>query len=281
MPDEEPQKQKKKKKNAITSLRLGLRQVIGLDQTETMPDFTEQAIPVRVVWARRMARLRKRMSSWLKAIFHTLLGNILGLVGVGLVLAVILWPLMGLLLYGEPTPLIPRGDPARNTALTVVLTVVAGVGGAIALAISYRKQKQAEATNFLERLGTAAGQLGASSAAVQFAGIHALAALADEALIPSQQQQCLDVLCSYMRLPYDESTQRTTLTGVVTKRTWLSSTGSYDVTRTYEHRPAEIRVGQTIMQVIADHFRARAATSWSHLKSISASALFPLLTSHR
>ncbi|MGZ4561354.1 MAG: pentapeptide repeat-containing protein [Mycobacteriaceae bacterium] len=53
---------------------------------------------------------------------------------------------------------------------------------------------------------TAAGQLGHESAAVRLAGVYAMAALADDwhtANDDIQMQVCIDVLCAYLRLPYD------------------------------------------------------------------------------
>src|SRR5215475_7505150 len=53
-----------------------------------------------------------------------------------------------------------------------------------------------------ERFATAAGQLGSDKPpAVRLAGVYAMAGLADD--WPENRQTCVDVLCAYLRLPYD------------------------------------------------------------------------------
>ena len=52
-----------------------------------------------------------------------------------------------------------------------------------------------------ERFATAAGQLGSDQpAAVRLAGVYAMAGLADD--WPENRQTCVDVLCGYLRMPY-------------------------------------------------------------------------------
>lgn len=53
-----------------------------------------------------------------------------------------------------------------------------------------------------DRFTAAVAQLGDSSPAVQLGGAHALAGLADDAT-RTLRQTCIDVLCAYLRLPYD------------------------------------------------------------------------------
>ena len=53
-----------------------------------------------------------------------------------------------------------------------------------------------------ERFATAADKLGGDKpAAVRLAGVYAMAGLADD--WPENRQTCVDVLCAYLRLPYD------------------------------------------------------------------------------
>src|SRR5215831_9171348 len=53
-----------------------------------------------------------------------------------------------------------------------------------------------------ERFATAADQLGSDKPpAVRLAGVYAMAGLADD--WPENRQTCVDVLCAYLRLPYD------------------------------------------------------------------------------
>ncbi|MFD9437041.1 pentapeptide repeat-containing protein [Streptomyces sp. NPDC060002] len=87
--------------------------------------------------------------------------------------------------------------------------VVAGAGALVALVVAYRRQRVdehgalREATRLhTERFTAAVTQLGEESAAVRLGGVHALAGLADDAPTPGLRQTCIDVLCSYLRLPY-------------------------------------------------------------------------------
>jgi uncharacterized protein YjbI with pentapeptide repeats len=91
--------------------------------------------------------------------------------------------------------------------LKLVFGVVAGIGGVIALVVSYRKQRIAESAEdrdririFNERFITASQQLGAEQASVRLAGVYSLAGLADD--WEDQRQTCIDVLCAYLRMPY-------------------------------------------------------------------------------
>src|SRR5271170_7855916 len=53
-----------------------------------------------------------------------------------------------------------------------------------------------------ERFATAAGQLGDDKPpAVRLAGVYSMAGLADD--WEENRQTCIDVLCAYLRLPYD------------------------------------------------------------------------------
>lgn len=96
--------------------------------------------------------------------------------------------------------------------LKIALSVVAGFGGVVLLAVNYRKQRITEkehdlavekadredVQSFNERLGTAAEQLAHESPAVRLTGVYALAGLADD--WADKRQVCVDVLCGYLRL---------------------------------------------------------------------------------
>ncbi|MFI6395322.1 hypothetical protein [Nonomuraea sp. NPDC050540] len=103
------------------------------------------------------------------------------------------------------------------TLLDVVklsFAVIAGVGGVVALVVAYRRQLVAEAASKLEhakedrerdrvlneRFGSAASQIGIDQPTVQLAGVYAMAALADD--WPEQRQTCINVLCGFLRMPY-------------------------------------------------------------------------------
>ena len=52
-----------------------------------------------------------------------------------------------------------------------------------------------------ERFATAAEQLGSDKPAVRLAGVYAMAGLADD--WKENRQICVDVLCAYLRMPYE------------------------------------------------------------------------------
>ncbi|MET9628669.1 pentapeptide repeat-containing protein [Lentzea sp. NPDC006480] len=139
---------------------------------------------------------------------------------------------------GFPTTQAPRLD-----IIKVALTVVAGVGGVVALVVAYRRQRvteSAESREHLkllnERFGAACNQIGNESPTVRLAGVYALASLADE--WPEQRQVCIDVLCAYLRVHYEPS---------------LESEWYHD---------AESEVRLSITSVIARHLRDGAPVSW-------------------
>jgi hypothetical protein len=102
--------------------------------------------------------------------------------------------------------------------MKIALTVVAGIGGTVALTVAVRKQRFAERQHKLseadvdrqdrrildERFRNAVTQLGErESAAVRIGGAYALAKLADD--WPAERQTCINVLCGYLRFPYSSS----------------------------------------------------------------------------
>ncbi|ONI77573.1 hypothetical protein BWI15_03440 [Kribbella sp. ALI-6-A] len=111
----------------------------------------------------------------------------------------------------------PRSDPAEPAAdqqrllaelVKIALGLAAGVGASVALIIGYRRARVEEAGShrddrrlFSSRYQDAADLLGHDKAAVRLAGVYAMSRLADD--WNEQRQQCIDVLCAYLRLPYD------------------------------------------------------------------------------
>jgi uncharacterized protein YjbI with pentapeptide repeats len=202
---------------------------------------------------------------------------------IGLLPAVV-WTLLGLAAAGVAAMILftrlLRGDwPWGRGALDettsgadvtkVVLTVIAGLGAAVALVVAYRRQRDAELARFDERFAAAAAQLGAPTAAERLAGVYAMAALADT--WEKHRQQCIDVLCGYLRLPYDPT--NALLTTVVSEHSWpvagvdkdgRGATGKE--TRTYEQLPNDREVRLTIISTITRHLRdpsdGGAPTSW-------------------
>jgi uncharacterized protein YjbI with pentapeptide repeats len=126
----------------------------------------------------------------------------------------------------------------------LVFASVAGAGALVALVVAYRRQRVAEdrSTVFNERFATAATQLGDSQPAVRLAGAYAMAGLADDWV--ENRQTCVDVLCAYLRLPYDPDPG---------KHAPPADRAAYLGNREVRH---------TIIRIICDHLRPEAAESW-------------------
>jgi uncharacterized protein YjbI with pentapeptide repeats len=94
-----------------------------------------------------------------------------------------------------------------------------------------------------ERFAAAAGQLGGDKPpAVRLAGVYAMAGLADD--WPENLQTCVDVLCAYLRLPYDPDPGDDVAP---------AERAAYRADREVRH---------TVIRVIAAHLKAGAAVSW-------------------
>ena len=170
---------------------------------------------------------------------------VVGLAG----LAWLAWVLLGLAGYRH------HGAPAlKDTVgvLQLVFATVAGAGALVALIVAYRRQKIAEADSvhdrtrvFNERFTTIAAQLGDAQPAVRLAGVHAMAGLADD--WEQNRQTCVDVLCAYLRLPYDPD----------------PGDDADPAERTAYRANREVR--HTIIRLIGAHLRPGAAVSWQGL----------------
>ncbi len=168
------------------------------------------------------------------------------ILGVGLMCAAI-WSMW--LAVGRP-PLTHTWDTqAQLDIVRTSLILTGGVGGFAALVVFYRRQRIAEYGQRREnvrlcneRFTIASEQLGHESAAVRLAGIYAIAALADE-WIP-QRQTCIDVLCGYLRMPYQSAEDQSG---------W---------------REGEREVRLSVIRAIRDHLRrdrAKDALTWQGL----------------
>lgn len=149
--------------------------------------------------------------------------------------------------------------------MQLVLTLIGGIGAAILVVVAYRRQRDLETARFDDRFAAAAAQLGADTAAERLAGVYAMAALADT--WRQHRQQCIDVLCGYLRLPYDPA--EGLLAEVVKERTWpvgeADKHGRGEMqkeTRTYRSLPNDREVRHTIIRVITEHLRDAAPIPW-------------------
>ncbi|MEU8343764.1 pentapeptide repeat-containing protein [Spirillospora sp. NPDC048832] len=137
--------------------------------------------------------------------------------------------------------------------------VVAGLGGLVALVVAYRKQRTEENAALREdtklhsdRFTAAVAQLGDSSPAVQLGGVHALAGLADDAPTRQLRQTCIDVLCAYLRLPYDPDPGDAPAEG--------QDPAEHARARAAFRAIREVR--HTVIRIIGNHLRDDAAVSW-------------------
>ncbi|WP_067137748.1 pentapeptide repeat-containing protein [Microtetraspora malaysiensis] len=148
--------------------------------------------------------------------------------------------------------------------IKISLAVVGGIGGAVALVVAYRKQRLAEEDNhrareqnqrareaarredtklYAERFDKATDKLGSGAPAIRLAGVHALAALADD--WDGGRQMCIDVLCAYLRMPPEPEPDTEDDPGA--HGSWRAM--------------SEVRA--TIIRLIATHLRESAPISWS------------------
>lgn len=153
-------------------------------------------------------------------------------------------------------------DPIDITKLS--FTVAGGVGAAVALVVAYRRQRDVEQGRFVERFGAAAAQLGDRDVAVRIAGVYAMAGVADESS-GLRRQQCIDVLCGYLRLPYSpELGSASHRTKLVLTGPRIEATGAPfgQQEEHLEYRQNDKQVRATILRVISDHLRNHEY-SWS------------------
>jgi hypothetical protein len=145
------------------------------------------------------------------------------------------------------------------------LPAIAGVVIAVALVVVYRRQKDTERAQFAQRFGAASAQLGDLDTAVRIAGVYAMAAAADESPVFSRRQQCIDVLCGYLRLPYDPDSGRNNLSEFVSTTTWSATPPAVNIeeTRRQAVRQNDREVRDTIVRVLSQRLSGAADTSWS------------------
>lgn len=152
-----------------------------------------------------------------------------------------------------------RDETPNQLDLTrIALAVAVVVGGAAALAVIYRRQHDRERGRYSELFGAAAQQLGDADVAVRIAGVYALAGVADEFGLRGRRQQCIDVLCGYLRLPYEPEDGANHL---VTRSESVEQWGT-KVERVFRVRQNDREVRRTIVRVISAHLREHADVSW-------------------
>jgi uncharacterized protein YjbI with pentapeptide repeats len=183
-------------------------------------------------------------------------------IAAGLGLAAGLIEVFSWLAYGTWKPWDRAATVEVPDLVKLALAVVAGIGAAQALVVGYRRQRNLEQDQagrrdqirlMTERFGAAATQLGGAHAAVRLAGVYAMAGLADE--WTDQQQQCIDVLCAYLRLPYQPVTETDLPESRSLERTVQEGAGTKRDTQTWKNSPGEREVRLTVIRVIRDHLQ--------------------------
>lgn len=211
-------------------------------------------VKVRQMWRRHLPRLR----AWSIALrlrhinlFFAMAFSLAGAVVIAIAAA---WLLAPRLNVGTQTT--PPADLTR-----IALTIAAGVGGVVALVVAYRRQRDLEQGRFIEGFGAAAKQLGDSDVAVRLAGVYAMAGVADQA--PRlKRQQCIDVLCSYLRLPYSPELGNNHQLSRSLKKP-VRRKGGFEEELKFQYRQNDREVRQTIVRVIAAHLQKKSISSWS------------------
>src|SRR5689334_7800894 len=102
-------------------------------------------------------------------------------------------------------------SPQIEAAIIAGVVSLISLGGTVVVAvIGFRTTRSVTGSTLAEqrtrtlneRFATAAGQLGGDKpSAVQLAGVYAMAVLADD--WKENRQVCVDVLCGYLRMPYE------------------------------------------------------------------------------
>jgi Pentapeptide repeats (9 copies) len=143
---------------------------------------------------------------------------------------------------------------ASVSLLTLIVSVVAQIygirktssGTAETLKQLDRTLAEQRARTLNERFATAAEQLGSDKPpAVRLTGVYAMAGLADD--WPEHRQTCVDVLCAYLRLPYDPDPG-----------------DEADPAERAAYR-ANREVRYTVIRLIGAHLRDGVAVSWQGL----------------
>lgn len=203
--------------------------------------------------------------------------------GVAALCAFALWELLG-----EPKLAPARPGPLTPTdiydGIKIALTVVGGIGGVIALVVAYRKQRYSETAHaredyrlYTERFRAASEQLGSDKAAVRLAGAYAMASLADDWEV--ERQTCIDVLCAYLRMPYEPPTEtvpddppnkpkasdRDAMAAEEARAAAITSMRRQEQHALREEqqvRREEQQVRRTVIKLIGAHLRDDAAVTW-------------------
>lgn len=218
-----------------------------------------------LAWAfRPIQTLRRGTRTWLTLARRRsprlpLFGSLTAAVVIGVALAALAsWYISGKVFEDA-------GTSSGADVLRAALPAIVGATIAVALDVVYRRQKDSERAQFAQRFGAASTQLGDSDTAVRIAGVYAMAATADESPVFARRQQCIDVLCGYLRLPYEPDSGSNHLSEFVSTTTWSATPPATNIeeTRRQAVRQNDREVRETIVRVLAQRLQSSADTSWS------------------
>jgi uncharacterized protein YjbI with pentapeptide repeats len=241
----------------------------------------EQSITVAVVLV-RSSPTGSRQKDALGGL--SLVLSLFAVVGVAAAVAVVAFWGFGELLLGT-NPLVRRSDqdPRLSGVLKLALTAAAGLTALVALTVAHQRQRSAasqrqraaERSRFNQLFADAATQLGGISASARIAGAYAMTALADETSERARRQQCIDVLCAYLRLPYHSGRGGALLEQlVITDATVTAGGRTHTDQRTYRLQPQEREVRVTIVSIISDHLQDEVTVSWRGYRLNFSGAVF-------
>jgi hypothetical protein len=129
----------------------------------------------------------------------------------------------------------------------------AAIGGVEAAQEGQRRTHElTEQGQRTDRFTAAVAQLGDTSPAIQLGGVHALAGLADDAPTREFRQTCIDVLCAFLRLPYDSDPGDGAAEG--------QDLGEHARVRAAFRGLREVR--HTVIRIVGNHLRAGVPVSW-------------------
>jgi hypothetical protein len=181
----------------------------------------------------RPQETRRRGGQYTPALWRMGLAATASLLTAGVLASLVYWWLRSSVAFA---------DASNLEVVKTTITVTAFAGAVLAGVYAFRKQllaegdaHRADAAQLAQRYTAAAEQLGHESAAVRLAGVYATARLADD--WEDQRQTCIDVLCAYLRLPYDPADPS-------------------------KHREGDREVRRTTIRIIRDHLRPNSPVSW-------------------
>ncbi|MCF3105443.1 hypothetical protein IPZ58_28200 [Streptomyces roseoverticillatus] len=133
-----------------------------------------------------------------------------------------------------------------STVWTILGPVLgAATAGLIGFSVAWFNTRRQRETTLNERFATASRLLGDEQPAVQLAGVHAMAGLADD--WTEQRQTCVNVLCAYLRIPFAPEPA---------DNIPLEQRLSWQAARQVRH---------TVIAVIREHLLPEAKHSWAGL----------------